>query len=328
MPNHQHESVIVTFALDDSWVWDFWLADDGQFFHLYYLHAPKTLPDQVLRHRNAAIGHATSRDLVSWTDHGPVLTSGAPGAFDATATWTGSVVRGDDGLWRMFYTGARFHGDVSPANTQSVGVAVSVDLHEWSKVPGPAVSADPRWYETLGSSEWPEEAWRDPWVFRDPSGDRWHMLITARSRRAGPLHSRGVIGHAESPDLESWEVRPPLTAAITAFGHLEVPQVCDVDGKHVLLFSCPADLLAEDRPGTRGGIWVVDDIDPAGPYDIDGAVLLADEALYSGRLIVDRKGRTVLLAVENHAPDGSFPGRITDPLPLARDQPGRPRLRL
>ena len=43
-----------------------------------------------------------------------------------------------------------------------------------------------------------------------------------------------------------------------------------------------------------------------------------------GRFIVDRKGRTVLLAVENHAPDGSFPGRITDPLPVAGDQPGRP----
>ena len=30
-------------ALPDSWVWDFWTADDGELFHLFYLHAPKSL---------------------------------------------------------------------------------------------------------------------------------------------------------------------------------------------------------------------------------------------------------------------------------------------
>ena len=30
----------MTFTLDSHWVWDFWLADDGDLFHMYYLHAP------------------------------------------------------------------------------------------------------------------------------------------------------------------------------------------------------------------------------------------------------------------------------------------------
>ncbi len=28
-------------ALPDSWVWDFWFADDGELYHLFFLHAPK-----------------------------------------------------------------------------------------------------------------------------------------------------------------------------------------------------------------------------------------------------------------------------------------------
>jgi sucrose-6-phosphate hydrolase SacC (GH32 family) len=69
---------IVTFDLPNHWVWDFWIADDGTDFHLYYLHAPNSLGDPHLRHRNAKIGHATSPDLANWRDHGPVLGPGTP----------------------------------------------------------------------------------------------------------------------------------------------------------------------------------------------------------------------------------------------------------
>ncbi|CAN5233988.1 hypothetical protein BH09ACT5_BH09ACT5_10770 [soil metagenome] len=161
----------MTFTLDTHWVWDFWLADDGALFHMYYLHAPKSLGDQNLRHRNARVGHATSSDLVEWTDHGPVLEPGAPGSFDETATWTGSVLQGPDGVWRMFYTGSRFLSPDTTANVETVGVATSTDLHTWTKSPGPITRADPRWYETLGDSSWPEEEWRDPWVYADQHGN-------------------------------------------------------------------------------------------------------------------------------------------------------------
>src|SRR6187402_322095 len=112
----------MTFTLDSHWVWDFWLADDGELFHLYYLHAPKSLGDERLRHRNAVIGHASSRDLTTWTDHGPVLEPGGLNDFDETATWTGSVVQGADGMWRMFYTGAKFLFPSSNENVESIGV--------------------------------------------------------------------------------------------------------------------------------------------------------------------------------------------------------------
>ena len=46
------------------------------------------------------------------------------------------------------------------------------------------------------------------------------------------------------------------------------------------------------------------------------ATLIADEPLYSGRLVRDRSGRWQLLAFKNRAPDGSFPGELTDPIPV------------
>lgn len=308
----------MTFTLENHWVWDFWLADDGDLFHLYYLHAPKALGDQQLRHRNARIGHATSTDLSSWTDLGEVLAPGEAGDFDETATWTGSIVRGDDGDWRMFYAGSRFLTADSHANIETIGLAKSADLHNWVKSTGPIAVADAQWYETLGSSSWPEEAWRDPWVFADPSGNGWHMLITARANH-GDESDRGVIGHATSKDLDHWDVQPPLTRPGAGFKHLEVPQVTTIDDRHVLVFSCDTAALAGAyaATGNPGGIWVSEVSSLVGPYDATAATLIAAEELYSGRFIQDRNGRWVLLAFENGMADGDFVGVLADPIPVA-----------
>jgi beta-fructofuranosidase len=311
----------MTFSLEDHWVWDFWLADDGDLFHLYYLHAPKSLGDQHLRHRNAQIGHATSRDLISWSDLGVVLQPGGPGEFDETATWTGSVVQGPDGIWRMFYTGSHFPAADSNANVETVGVAKSADLHTWVKSRGPITRADPRWYETLGTSTWPEEAWRDPWVFENADG--WHMLVTARSNE-GADDERGVIAHATSPDLESWTVQPPLSAPGSGFTHLEVPQIAEIDGRRLLLFSCDTAALSDARRlrGETGGIWALEPSDALGPFAVGDATLIASEALYSGRVIRNRVGEWVLIGFENSSADGEFVGRISDPLRIEWPQDG------
>ncbi len=302
--------------LEGSWVWDFWFADDGEAFHIFYLHAPTSLGDEERRHRAARIGHAISDDLVSWTPVADlVLTPGETGAFDETATWTGSVVRGDDGLWRMFYTGSRFlDAEPSVANIESVGVAVSEDLVTWTKAASAVSVADARWYETWGTSEWKEEAWRDPWVFKDAESGGWHMLVTARANH-GALDDRGVIGHAFSTDLETWEARPPLSAPGAGFAHLEVPQVARVDGQWVLLFSSTADsmtaALAADYPGA--GTWAAPIVDPTLPYDLSSARPITTDALYSGRLVQRRGGTWAFLAFENVRTDGVFTSSISDP---------------
>ncbi|WP_370675545.1 hypothetical protein [Pleomorphomonas sp. PLEO] len=306
----------MVFCPPQSWVWDFWIADDGATYHLYFLNAPRSLGHPDARHRNACIGHAVSSDLRNWTDCGPVLERGGKEAFDATAVWTGCVVRDDDGLWRMFYTGARFLEATGPANIETVGLAVSADLDTWQKRPGPLLSADSRWYETLGSSAWPEEAWRDPWVFRGDDGC-WHMLITARSWDGAPL-DRGVVGHATSPDLDHWSAAAPLSLPGSGFAHIEVIQIVDIAGRAHLVFSCDSSKLAGHRAGGIGGIWTMplaslDHIDPA------EAQLLLPESHYSGRVVFDRQKKPVLLACLQGG--GDIRG-LSNPMPLTIDADG------
>ncbi len=311
----------MTFALPDYWVWDFWTADDGDQFHLYYLHAPTSLGDPHLRHRNARIGHAVSDDLRTWRDLGPCLLPGESLDVDADATWTGSVVRGDDGGWRMFYTGSRFLEPVAHVNIETVALAVSDDLHHWHKQPAASISAPLGRYETLGTSEWHEEAWRDPYVLRESDGS-WSMLITARSIDGDDELDRGVVATATSSDLEQWTIGEPLTAPGGGFAHLEVPQIVTVDGRRSLLFSCDTPALAGARrtAGERGGIWVLDLPDgQAAPYDASMARLLVDESLYAGRAVQDRAGDWYLMAFQMESADGEFGGSITDPIPLVRD---------
>lgn len=309
----------MSFSLPDHWVWDFWVADDGELFHLFFLHAPKSLGDPDLRHRNARIGHATSSDLKNWTSHGQAFPAGEPGSFDGTATWTGCVVRGHDGLWRMYYTGSRFLSADSNANVETIGMLTSLDLFTWTKLPGPISTADPRWYETLGSSSWPEEAWRDPWVFPDADGITWHMLITARASDGEVMH-RGVIGHATSTDMQHWETQPPLSAAGYDFAHLEVLQVVEIEGRHYTIFSCDTPRLAGRLEGEMGGVWWMKTDSPTGRFDVGGAKLLAPQDLYAGRLVADRSGRWHLMAFENKVVNGDFAGSIIDPIPIVVDK--------
>lgn len=309
------------FNLADYWVWDFWLADDGEQHHLFYLHAPKSLGHPDLRHRNAKIGHATSTDLRNWTNHGGAFNPGLPGSFDGSATWTGSVVRGPDRLWRMFYTGSRFLSADSNANIETIGVATSPDLFTWTKQPGPICSADPQWYETLGTSSWPEEAWRDPWVFWKQADQLWHMLVTARGKD-GTEPDRGVMAHATSSDLKSWTVRPPLSATGSGFAHLEVFQVVTVDGRNHLVFCCDSAKLVGARAGQIGGVWSLPVGDMPGPVDFRQARLLVDERLYAGRIATDRQGAPWLLAFRNVSAADEFVGGVSDPIRVVTDQDG------
>lgn len=301
-------------ALIDSWVWDFWTADDGEQYHLFFLHAPKALREADARHYHASIGHAVSTDLTNWTRVQDVLHHGRPGEFDELATWTGSVIRHPDGTWFMFYTGARL---VDGKNVQSVGYATSPDLVTWTKH-GQVAAVDPQWYEELADGGWHDEAFRDPWVFADPDGDGWHMLITARGN-VGAFDQRGVVGHAWSPDLRSWQVLPGLSEVGQGFGQLEVMYHLTVDGQDFLLFSCLSSDLAESRKSTTpGGTWVARAASPLGPYDIANATVISPPGLYVGRVIQLRDtGEWKFLAFLNQDDSGEFGGIIIDPLPAS-----------
>jgi beta-fructofuranosidase len=298
--------------LEDHWVWDSWHVqeDDGR-RHVFFLRASRALLDPDRRHQRASIGHAVSADLRSWRLVADALVPADAPGWDDLATWTGSVVPGPDGRWYLFYTG------VSRADqglVQRIGLATSDDLLVWRRwTTGPLLEADPRWYETLDRTQWYEQAWRDPWVFADPGGDGWHMLITARSN-AGPAHGRGVIGHARSSNLVQWTVEPPLGAS-AGFGHLEVPQVAVVDGQPLLLFCTNA--IGPER-ATADRIWCVPGPDITGPWDLASARAFPHPNLYAPRLVTDIDGTPALIGFLDQV-DGGFVGELTDPIRVRYD---------
>ena len=302
------------FQLADSWVWDHWYAQvDGE-YHLFFLWAKRGPDGPDARHFQAAVGHAVSTDLVNWRRVAEALARSEPPAFDDLATWTGSVVRHPDGRWYLFYTGATMGAD--GRNAQSVGLATSPDLLTWTKRPEAVLQPDPAWYETLETSHWQDQAFRDPWVLADPQGNGWHMLITARANH-GATFDRGVVGHAWSADLDSWGLRPPLSAPVEGgFGQLEVIQVEVIDGRPVMIFSCLAEHAAPARRGNGGGIWAAPAASLLGPFDIAGAYQLTDDQLYAGRLIRGPGGRWLFTAFRQRLGGEAFLGRIVGPWPV------------
>lgn len=296
---------------EEDWVWDCWVGDDGRLFHLYFLCAPRSLAPHE-RHFHARVGHAISADLSSWTRLTDAVRPGASG-YDSRAIWTGSVLRDRDG-WRMFRTGLSFD---DAGWVQRIGCDLSEDLHRWRPevTEGWPLRADGRWYELSAS----DEHWRDPWVVADPSQPGlFHMYITARSADTGP--GAGVIGHAVSSDLSTWEVQPPLTDP-GCFEQLEVIQVVCVEGRWVLLFSCLGTEMSPPDPGA-GGIWSVPIDAPGARVDLGRASRLTDESLYAGRLVLDRTGTWQLLAFVNVDEQGEFGGWIADPIAVHWNEEG------
>ena len=315
-------STLVVLSLDHSWIWDSWIADDGRDYHLYFLYAPKALADPSLRHTAARVGHATSPDLVHWTSLGDTFGPSESG-WDDLAIWTGSVVQGDDGTWRLFYTAISTAGH--GLFDQRVGVAESDDLHHWRRCgDSPIVVPDRRWYRTLDTDPNASETWRDPFVFRDPGGDGWHMLVTARDAWAAP-NDNGVLAHARSADLHSWTMGPPVCEPGAGFGQIEVPQVRVIDGRPVLAFTCHPHEQTDARRAQSGFActWSVPGGDVLGPWDISHAKPFeADPFLFAAPLVRRRDGQWVLLGFQNREPEGIFDFQIIDPIPVELDDDG------
>lgn len=301
----------------DRWIWDSWMADDGEYYHLFYLQAPRALGDAGLRHTNATVGHARSTDLVAWEVLPDALGPRA-GAWDDLAIWTGSVVQADDGSWLMFYTAiSTTRGHV--LKDQRIGVVASDDLVTWHRTGDrPTLEVDTRWYRSLDEDPTASETLRDPLVFKDKGGDGWHMIYCARAA-GGRRNDDGVLGHAWSEDLVHWEARPPISAPGTGFGQLEVAQIKVIDGAHVLVFTCHPQEMTEERIARSGHYctWSVAGDATLGPWDIDTAQpFTAEPDLFAAPLVQQRDGSWALVGFRNLEPRGTLSFHIMDPIPV------------
>lgn len=306
----------MALKLPGQWVWDSWFVRDGDTFHAFYLQASRALGDPDRRHRNVSVGHSISQDLVNWTTVADALTPSEPPAFDSWTTWTGSVIQ-QDGLWYMFYTGTSRE---DAGERQTIGLATSSDLFNWTKQPDqPLAAADPTWYRTLvGGAK--NEPFRDPWVFKLEGETEWTMLVTAAAKTAADERQAGVLGVAKSSDLLNWRVAAPLSQPDQGFGETEVFQFAVVDGVPVLLFCCGPIWLSDERraAGEAGGVYSLVVDAQLKDVNFNRAHLFDAPDLYAARLVEHPELGWCLIGFIDR-PGGQFVGELCDPIQVTAD---------
>jgi beta-fructofuranosidase len=319
----------LVLSLHDKWIWDFWLAQDGPDWHIYFLQADNTLPDPEMRHRNVTQGHAVSRDLVNWKHLGTCLTPSKGPAFDDWTTWTGSVLKGPDGIWHLFYTGTP-HAE--GGMKQRIGHATSKDMHSWVRVGDglclDLVGPNAKYYEEYTPGHWHDRAMRDPWVIKNPDGDGWLMYFTARVPGRKEPNAGGAVGFATSPDLMTWTLQKPIYDG-GDFGQLEVPQVFKFGKKWYMTFCTAAEHWSleyraknHETPITGSHYLIADS--HLGPWTVPTHKFLDGRnpcKRYAGK-IVEKDGRLFIMGFLQFDLDRNFIGVVSDPVPLHVDDDG------
>ena len=312
----------MSLRYDDRYVWDHWMFDTGELFHLFHLQAPRISPNASERHFTASIGHATSTDLKNWKEVGTILHKSEPGKWDDVATWTGSVIQDPKSKkYFLFYTGVHQAGD---GHVQAIGLATSDDLITFTKYgSAPIASADPDFYNCQENGA-RDTDFRDPWVFYDARDEKWHMLITAISKSDSNIKTRGIVGHATSENLYKWHVEPPLSKP-SGFGQTEVLQIVEIEGRYVAIFCCGGDLIDNQNLKPQRfitGTYSVPADSPTGPFHFESAEIFDTPYIYAGRVIRDRSGQLNLIGFKSAESDQLAPCELSDPIPVYLTESG------
>lgn len=291
--------------------WDNWFARDGDTWHVFYLQAPLCVErSEWVGYSN--VGHATSKDLVHWTNHGPVLAPIA-GSWNDIGIATGSVVK-HDGKWWMVFTGrgSRIGG---------VGLAVSDDLMTWTKVgDGPVVPFDRQFDGTWKGEPVKWHAIADPYLYESPV-DGWYYMILNSGIVGADIRVRGCLTSMRSRDLKTWEPHAVLSWP-QWWERMETPQLWQREGRWYLYFGgahdhgLPEKFLTETpaiarEHETRGNfVFTAGDMD--GPFEPAGDWCLrvpGDRFGYIAKVIPGFDGGDVLFL--------SIGKKLSRPYPLS-----------
>ena len=214
------------------WIWDSWYAHDGTIAGTATSsRRRRALINPELRHFNVSQGHAVIRrsHQLGASRHLPGAVEAGP-AWDDFTTWTGSVVRTRRGLWHLFYTGdvegrgrALFSGS---ATRYLATICTQLDERVKRRALPRSDRARMRALRACTNHDagfWHDRAMRDPWVMRDPEGERLaDVLHRPRQRhRRAQCRRRNRLRHLPRPgdlDIAAAGVRRRLRPARGAAG--------------------------------------------------------------------------------------------------------------
>ena len=159
-------------------------------------------------------------DLSGYEDDGMMLDFGLMSDPDP-ALGTGSVMRDQEGLYHLFYTGHNDAGNGGQGK-ECVMHATSEDREHWTKRPE----------DTFFSPEgYSKDDFRDPEVFWVEEEQRYWMLVAAREAALG-----GVVAKYTSENVKDWTFEGPLFAPQAQY-MLECPDLLRIGDGWYLTYS-------------------------------------------------------------------------------------------
>ena len=157
----------------------------------YHIFNQKNASGLNLRQMNW--GHFSSDNLVTWTEHRPVL-SPEPG-YDQHGIWSGHAVIDDNNQPVIFYSSS---DGTSPYNV-SIAFPEDEDLIDWEKYEdNPVIHEVPENFTRTDM--------RDPYIWKD--GDKWYLTIGYGIEDNET--QKGAVLLYSSEDLINWEYIHPL----------------------------------------------------------------------------------------------------------------------
>lgn len=261
----------IFYRPEEAWFGDAIPFYEDGVFYIYYLYDQRKTPvtaDHTSWHL------VSTKDLLHWKEEGEVLPAGGVNNCDQ-ACYTGSVIRGRDGYWHMFYTGQNpLNPDFGSGGKalQYILHAVSRDLINWDKHYETAFTAPEGHFE-------PHD-WRDPFVFYQEETESYYMLLAARLQGKS-LRKSGCVAVCRSVDLWNWGEAEVFFAPEMYYTH-ECPDLFQEGGWWYLLYSTFTTRFVTHYRKSRT---------IEGPWEMPGDDLLDARGMYAIKTAFDGKRR-------------------------------------
>ncbi len=230
-------------------------------------------------------GHAVTEDLLHWEYLPAAL---APDSFaDRDGCFSGSAITLEDGKHLLMYTGVIQSPDSEKEFFQRQCIAVGDGVDYVKQINNPVIEAKDLPHDSNGLD------FRDPKIWKEQDGTYGCVCVDK------DMNDHGRILYFKSNDAFSWHFHSILLENDGSVGKMwECPDVFELDGKKVLLFS-PQDMLKKGNyPNGNSTIAMIGEFNDDGTRFLPETKQPIDSGIdfYATQTLLAEDGRRIMVA--------------------------------